>query len=132
MTFDTLGKNYVQKWSLLIIPELLIKCELCVLFRLIFLILRIISEFADLQNRVKNYLESSLRDCLKHDWLEDGHTFPLMQYYTDLVWTRMVKEAMGWKGKTMKGLEEILEVPGAGERCLKILVVGEPINVFIF
>ena len=44
----------------------------------------------------------------------------------------MVKEAMGWKGKTMKGLEEILEVPGAGEKCLKILVVGEPINIFIF
>ena len=132
MTFDALEKNYVQKWSLLIIPELLIKCELCVLFRLIFLKLRIISEFADLQNRVKNYLESSLRDCLKHDWLEDGHTFPLIQYYTDLVWTRMVKEAMGWKGKTMKGLEEILEVPGAGEKCLKILVVGKPINIFIF
>ena len=44
----------------------------------------------------------------------------------------MVKEAIGWKGKTMKGLEEILEVPGAGEKCLKILVVGEPINIFIF
>ena len=44
----------------------------------------------------------------------------------------MVKEAMGWKGKKMKGLDEILKIPGAGEKCLKILVVGEPINIFIF
>ena len=44
----------------------------------------------------------------------------------------MVKEAMGWKGKTMKGMDEILKIPGAGEKCLKILVVGEPINIFIF
>ena len=37
----------------------------------------------------------------------------------------MVKEAMGKKGKTMKGLDEILKVPGAGEKCCKILVEGE-------
>ena len=47
-----------------------------------------------------------------------------MQYYTDLVWTRMAKEAMGKKGETMKGMEEILKIPGAGEKCIKILVVG--------
>ena len=78
-----------------------------------------------LQTRVKNALDLRFKNCLKHDWLEDGHTFPLMQYYTDLVWTRMVKEAMGKKGKTMKGIDEILKVPGAGEKCCKILVEGE-------
>ena len=37
----------------------------------------------------------------------------------------MVKEAMGKKGKTMKGLDEILKIPGAGEKCRKILIEGE-------
>ena len=48
-----------------------------------------------------------------------------MEYYTDLVWTRMVKEVMGRQPKSMKGLDEILKVPGAGEKCCKILVEGE-------
>ena len=48
-----------------------------------------------------------------------------MLYYTDLVWTRMVKEAMGKKGETMKGMDEILKILGAGKKCRKILVEGE-------
>ena len=87
-----------------------------------------IVKYSELQNRVKDYLESSLRDCLKHDWLEDGHTFPLMEYYTDLVWTRMVKEAMGWGEKSMKGMGEILKVPGAGRRGLNVLIQGKCIT----
>ena len=37
----------------------------------------------------------------------------------------MVKEAMGRQPKSMKGLDEILKIPGAGEKCCKILVEGE-------
>ena len=48
-----------------------------------------------------------------------------MQYYTDLVWTRMVKEAMGWGEKSLKGLDEILKVPGAGRKGLNILIQGK-------
>ena len=48
-----------------------------------------------------------------------------MEYYTDLVWTRMVKEAMGSQQESMKGMDEILEVPGAGIKCIKILVEGK-------
>ena len=81
-------------------------------------------EFLELQNRTKASLDNSLRDFLKHDWLEDGHTFPLMKYYTDLVWKRTVKEAMGKKEKSMKGMDELLKVPGAGTKCIKILVEG--------
>ena len=36
----------------------------------------------------------------------------------------MVKEAMGSQQKSMKGMDEILKIPGAGEKCIKILVVG--------
>ena len=35
---------------------------------------------------------------------------------------REKNEGLGWDTK----------IPGAGEKCLKILVVGEPINIFIF
>ena len=81
-------------------------------------------EIVDLQTRIKDSLETKFWDCLKHDWLEEGHTFPLMKYYTDLVWKRMVKEAMGKEEKTMKSMDEILKVPGAGVKCVKILVEG--------
>ena len=77
-----------------------------------------------MQSRLKDSLERNFEDFLKHDWLEEGLDFPLMQYYTDLVWTRMVKEAMGRQPKSMKGMDEILKIPGAGEKCIKILVVG--------
>ena len=72
-----------------------------------------------------DFLERNFKDCLKHDWLEDGHTFPLMQYYIDLVWTRMVKEALGWGEKSMKGMDEILEIPGAGRKGLNVLIQGK-------
>ena len=84
-----------------------------------------ILEFEELQNRVKHFLERTLKDCLKHDWLEDGHTYPLMEYYTDLVWKRMVKEALAWKQKPMKGMDEMLEIPGAGIKGLNILIQGD-------
>ena len=48
-----------------------------------------------------------------------------MQNYTDLVWTRMVKEAMGKQQKSMKGMDDILKIPGAGKRSRKILVEDE-------
>ena len=80
---------------------------------------------ADFQSRIKDSLERNFKDFLKHDWLEEGLNFPLMQYYTDLVWTRMVKEAMRRPQKPMKGMDEILKIPGAGKKCIKILVVGK-------
>ena len=80
-------------------------------------------DYDDLQNRVKESLDRVLRDYLKHDWLEDGHTFPLMQYYTDLVWKRRVKMTRRTKEKSM-AMDELLYVEGAGKVCVKILVEG--------
>ena len=54
-----------------------------------------------------------------------------MQYYTDLVWTRMVKEAMGKKGETMKGMDEILEVEEAGRKGLNVLIQGKHLACLI-
>ena len=74
---------------------------------------------------MKNSLERSLKDFLKHDWVEQGLKFFLMEYYTDLSWARMVDQPMGRKKKPMKGMDEILKVPVAGKKCIKILVVGK-------
>ena len=54
-----------------------------------------------------------------------------MEYYTDLVWTRMVKEAMGKKGETMKGMDEILEVEEAGRKGLNVLIQGKHLRCLI-
>ena len=82
-------------------------------------------EVQDFTSRLKASLRRNLNDCMEHDWLADGLDFPVMEYYTDLVWVRMVKEAMGRQRKPMKGMDEILEVPGAGERGINILVEGK-------
>ena len=37
----------------------------------------------------------------------------------------MVKRAMRRPQKPMKGMDEILKIPGAGKKCIKILVVGK-------
>ena len=84
----------------------------------------IIAEYKDLQDRVKDSLEKGLKDYLKHDWLEDGLNFNLMKYYIDLSWTRMVNAPMGRGREPMEGMDEILKVPGAGRKCVKILVEG--------
>ena len=47
-----------------------------------------------------------------------------MEYYTDLVWKRRVKEPMGWGQRPMKGMDDILKVPDAGKRGLNILIQG--------
>ena len=78
----------------------------------------------NLKKRIKNSLEMRYQDYLKHDWLEEGLNFPLMKYYTDLVWKRMVKEAMEKGKKPMTGIDELLKIPGAGKVCIKILVEG--------
>ena len=82
-------------------------------------------EVEDFTWRLKESLRRNLKDCLKHDWLEEGINFPLMKYYTDLVWVRIVTEAMGRERKPMKGIHEILELQGAGEKGLNILVEGK-------
>ena len=83
-----------------------------------------LQDIKDLQDRLKDSLERSLKDCLTHDWLEEGLNFSLMKNYTDLSWTQLVNEPMERKKVPMNGLDEILKIPGAGEKCRKILVEG--------
>ena len=80
-------------------------------------------DIKDLQDRLKDSLES-LKDCLTHDWLEEGLNFSLMKYYTDLSWAQLVNEPMERKKVPIKDMDEILKVPGAGKKCRKILIEG--------
>ena len=79
----------------------------------------------DLQTRIKDSLDSTYKDFLKHDWLEEGLNFTLMKYYTNLSWEKMVNVPMERKKIPMESIDDILKVPGAGEKCIKILVEGQ-------
>ena len=81
---------------------------------------------------MKDSLERSLKDCLKHDWLETSQSFSLMKYYTDLSWTRMVDEPMGRQKIPRKSMDEILKVSGARKKWRKILVEGKFERIQIF
>ena len=84
-----------------------------------------LTEYAHLQTRVKETLERGYKDFLKHDWLEEGLSFSLMKYYTDLSWAKMVNKPMEKERKPMDGMDEILKVPEAGVVCVKILIEGD-------
>ena len=74
---------------------------------------------------MKEALERGYKDFLKHDWLEEGLSFSLMKYYTDLSWAKMVNKPMEKERKPMDGMDEILKVPEAGVVCVKILIEGD-------
>ena len=74
---------------------------------------------------MKSALEGRYKDFLKHDWLEDGLTFSLMENYTDLSWAKMVNKPMERDTEPIKHMDDILNVPGAGVVCVKILIEGE-------
>ena len=44
----------------------------------------------------------------------------------------MVKEAMGWGQKKIKGMDEILKVEGAGRKGLNILIWGKDLDCLIY
>ena len=56
------------------------------------------TEYDLLQTRVKSALERGYKDFLKHDWLEEGLCFSLMENYTDLIWAKMVNKPMAKRG----------------------------------
>ena len=83
------------------------------------------TDYELLQTRVKSALERGYKDFLKHDWLEEGLCFSLMENYTDLSWAKMVNKPMVREKEPMEGMDDILKVPRAGVVCVKILIEGE-------
>ena len=66
------------------------------------------------------------RNSLSHDWISEDRakTFPLMEYYTDLRWTRTVKRALLNTQEKLSNIFDILSLPQAGEEPTNILVEG--------
>ena len=67
------------------------------------------------------------RNSLSHDWISEdkAKTFPLMEYYTGLRWTRTVKRALENTQEKLSSIFDILSIPRAGEEATNILVEGE-------
>ena len=67
------------------------------------------------------------RNSLSHDWMspDKAKTFPLMEYYTDLRWTRTVKRALQNTQENFSSIFDILSIPRAGEEPTNILVEGK-------
>ena len=89
------------------------------------LVLTYFAEYDLLQTRIKSAIERGYKDFLKHDWLEEGLSFSLMKYYTDLSWAKIVNKPKVREREPMEDMDEILKVPGAGVVCVKILIKGE-------
>ena len=67
------------------------------------------------------------RNSLSHDWIspDKAKTFPLMEYYTDLRWTRTVKRALVNAQENLSSIFDILSIPRAGEEPTNVLVEGK-------
>ena len=67
------------------------------------------------------------RNSLSHDWIspDKAKTFPLMEYYTDLRWTRTVKRALQNSQEKLSSIFDILSLARAGEEPTNVLVEGK-------
>ena len=79
----------------------------------------------DLQQRTRQSIKRTWQNYLSNDWLrpEKAKKIPLSKLYTDLVWTKKVRGIRD-TSETMKSMYEIIEVEGAGEKRLNVLVEG--------
>ena len=91
--------------------------------------LRSVAVFQDLQQETQQSIKRFCQDSLSNDWLESEKTkkIPLSSFHTDLVWTKKEQRIRDSR-KTMKGLNEILEVDGAGEKRLIFVAEGKKIS----
>ena len=83
-------------------------------------------EFFDLQQRTRRSIKKTWQNYLSNDWLrpEKAKKMPLSKLYTDLVWTKKIRGIQD-TDKTMKSMYEIIEVEGAGEHKMNVLVEGK-------
>ena len=75
---------------------------------------------------IRRSLDMTWRNSLSHDWIspDKAKTFPLMEYYTDLRWTRTVKRALLNSQERLSSIFDILSLPQAGEEPTNVLVEG--------
>ena len=84
------------------------------------------SEIETIQKLTRRALDMTWRNSLSHDCIspDKAKTFPLMEYYTDLRWTRTVKRALQNSQERLSSIFDILSLPRAGEEPTNVLVEG--------
>ena len=70
------------------------------------------------------------RNSLSHDWISENKakSFPVMEYYTDLRWTRTVKRALHNTQERLSNIFDILSLSRAVEEPTNILVEGKKLD----
>ena len=83
-------------------------------------------EIETIQKLTRRALDMTWRNSLSHDWISEDNakTFPLMEYYTDLRWTRTVKRALQNVQENLSSIFDILSLPQAGDEPTNVLVEG--------
>ena len=84
------------------------------------------SEIETIQKLTRRALDMTWRNSLSHDWIspDKAKTFPLMEYYTGLRWTRTVKRALLNSQEKLSSIFDILSLPKAREEPTNVLVEG--------
>ena len=83
-------------------------------------------DIAKIQQLTKRAVHTNWKNSMSHDCIRPrkAHTFPLMEYYTQLKLAKRRKRALKVKKESMKNIFEILDVKRAGEEPTNILVEG--------
>ena len=83
-------------------------------------------EIADIQEKVKQTIDFVWKKALSNDWLEqkDAKVMTVIQHYTNLKWSKKFEGGLEDTEEGMKSVFNLLEIKGAGEKPMKILIEG--------
>ena len=84
-------------------------------------------EITEIQEKVKQTIDFVWKKALSNDWLEqkDAKAMTVIQHYTNLQWSKKVEGGLEDTEEEMKSVFNILEINGAGEKPIKILIEGK-------
>ena len=71
---------------------------------------------------------------MSHDWIprHKAQTFPLRDFYVDLKWSRQVRRAMQSTKQSMETINDVLQIPEAGEKPFNIIIEGMFCHTIMF
>ena len=75
------------------------------------------AEFTKLQRKLKQSLHRTWKNALRHDWIpeEVAKSLPVLEFYTGVRWTKMVKALKNYK-KKMTSIYDIFNVINSRQR----------------
>ena len=83
----------------------------------------------DLQQRLKQSLDSTWKKSLSHDWIrvKKAKTFPLREFYVGLRWVRVMERAIKNFHKELASIYDIFDIGDTADKpkATNILVTGK-------